>query len=81
MMVRMTSDVETNIVAVERVKEYAETPNEVSCCFTEWYKLNFDGPISERKVAFHSSKCALSDGVLNSQIIFQPKFDISQGYI
>lgn len=29
MMVRMTSDLETNIVAVERVKEYAETPNEV----------------------------------------------------
>ena len=29
MMVRMTSEVETNIVAVERVKEYAETPTEV----------------------------------------------------
>ena len=29
MMVRMTSDLETNIVAVERVKEYAETENEV----------------------------------------------------
>ncbi|XP_022169430.1 multidrug resistance-associated protein 1-like isoform X2 [Myzus persicae] len=27
-MVRMTSDVETNIVAVERVKEYGETPQE-----------------------------------------------------
>ena len=30
MMVRQTSEVETNIVAVERTKEYADTPNEVS---------------------------------------------------
>ena len=29
MMVRMTSELETNIVAVERVKEYSETPREV----------------------------------------------------
>lgn len=29
-MVRMTSDLESNIVAVERVKEYSETPPEVS---------------------------------------------------
>lgn len=29
MMVRMTSELETNIVAVERTKEYAETDNEV----------------------------------------------------
>ena len=29
MMVRMTSELETNIVAVERTKEYSETPNEV----------------------------------------------------
>lgn len=28
-MVRMTSELETNIVAVERVKEYTETPTEV----------------------------------------------------
>ena len=28
-MVRMTSELETNIVAVERVKEYSETPTEV----------------------------------------------------
>ena len=28
-MVRMTSELEANIVAVERTKEYAETPNEV----------------------------------------------------
>ena len=30
MMVRMTTEMETNIVAVERVKEYSETPTEVS---------------------------------------------------
>ena len=29
MMVRMTSELETNIVAVERTKEYADTENEV----------------------------------------------------
>lgn len=28
-VVRMTSEMETNIVAVERVKEYSETPQEV----------------------------------------------------
>ena len=28
-VVRMTSEMETNIVAVERVKEYSETPSEV----------------------------------------------------
>ena len=27
-LVRMSSEVETNVVAVERTKEYAETPNE-----------------------------------------------------
>ena len=31
-MVRMTSDLEANIVSVERTKEYAETPNEVCVC-------------------------------------------------
>lgn len=31
-MVRMTSELETNIVAVERIKEYTETPNEVYNC-------------------------------------------------
>ena len=30
MMVRMNSEVEANIVAVERVKEYSETTQEVS---------------------------------------------------
>ena len=29
-LVRMTTDLETNIVSVERVKEYTETPTEVS---------------------------------------------------
>lgn len=31
-VVRMTSEMETNIVAVERIKEYSETPTEVSGC-------------------------------------------------
>ena len=30
-MVRQTSELETNVVAVERTKEYSETPNEVEC--------------------------------------------------
>lgn len=30
MMVRMTSELETNIVAVERTEEYAKQPSEVS---------------------------------------------------
>ena len=34
MMVRMTSELETNIVAVERTKEYAETRNEVQWTVT-----------------------------------------------
>ena len=29
-MVRMTSDLETNVVSVERMKEYTETPTEVT---------------------------------------------------
>jgi len=31
-MVRMTSDLESNIVAVERVMEYSETKTEVCVC-------------------------------------------------
>ena len=31
-MVRMTSDLETNIVSVERTKEYAEITTEVGWC-------------------------------------------------
>ena len=34
-MVRMTSELEANIVAVERTKEYAELPNEV-CLTCHW---------------------------------------------
>lgn len=30
MLVRMTSDVETNIIAVERIKEFGETPHEAA---------------------------------------------------
>ena len=38
-MVRMTSELETNIVAVERVKEYSETETEVTitASFTALY--------------------------------------------
>lgn len=35
-LVRMTSDVETNIVSVERIKEYGEIPHEA-----EWRNPNF----------------------------------------
>ena len=31
-MVRMTSDLETNVVSVERMKEYTETATEVHAC-------------------------------------------------
>ena len=36
--------------------------------------------ICEKKVAFSISKWALSDGMLNSQLIFQPNFTFFQGY-
>ena len=35
----MTSEMETNIVAVERVKEYAETPQEVYLLYCGWKPL------------------------------------------
>nr|XP_034174731.1 multidrug resistance-associated protein 1 isoform X3 [Osmia lignaria] len=38
-LVRMTSDVETNIVAVERIKEYGETPQEAP-----WKKPDYTPP-------------------------------------
>ncbi|XP_053980762.1 multidrug resistance-associated protein 1 isoform X1 [Hylaeus volcanicus] len=38
-LVRMTSDVETNIVAVERIKEYTETPQEAA-----WKNPNYTPP-------------------------------------
>ncbi|XP_076389766.1 multidrug-Resistance like Protein 1 isoform X2 [Megachile rotundata] len=38
-LVRMTSDVETNIVAVERIKEYGETPQEAP-----WKNPNYTPP-------------------------------------
>ena len=37
-MVRMTCELETNIVAVERIKEYTETPTEV-CTFVKKDKI------------------------------------------
>jgi len=38
-MVRMTSDLENNIVAVERVKEYSETKTEVGCAACELVRI------------------------------------------
>lgn len=38
-LVRMTADVETNIVAVERIKEYAEVEKEAP-----WINPNFKTP-------------------------------------
>ncbi|KAG7197439.1 hypothetical protein KM043_013293 [Ampulex compressa] len=38
-LVRMTSDVETNIVAVERIKEYGETPQEAP-----WKNIDYTPP-------------------------------------
>ena len=38
--------------------------------------LSLEGSISERKTAFGSLNKALSDGVLNSLIIFKPRFSI-----
>lgn len=47
-LVRMSSDVETNIVAVEKVKEYSDTEKEVRRRNREKnrYSLCFKGPIS-----------------------------------
>ena len=42
-LVRMTSELETNIVAVERIKEYSETPPEV-CCSSVIF-LSTDGAV------------------------------------
>jgi len=38
-LVRMTSELETNIVAVERIKEYSETKPEV-CCIAVIFVMN-----------------------------------------
>jgi len=40
-LVRMTSELETNIVAVERIKEYSETEPEV-CCISVISVRNID---------------------------------------
>lgn len=57
----MTSDVETNIVAVERIKEYAETPQEA-----EWKNPNYtppnDWPVQGR-VDFKDYKVRYREGL------------------
>ncbi|XP_035695041.1 multidrug resistance-associated protein 1-like isoform X5 [Branchiostoma floridae] len=60
-MVRMTSELETNIVAVERIKEYAETPTEA-----EWVVDDNRPPDnwpSEGKVNFNSYQTRYREGL------------------
>ncbi|KAL7286833.1 hypothetical protein TKK_0018975 [Trichogramma kaykai] len=60
-LVRMTSDVETNIVAVERIKEYGETPQEAP-----WNKPendpDKDWPV-QGSVEFHDFKVRYREGL------------------
>ncbi|XP_014222077.1 multidrug resistance-associated protein 1 isoform X2 [Trichogramma pretiosum] len=60
-LVRMTSDVETNIVAVERIKEYGETPQEAA-----WNKPendpDKDWPV-QGSVEFHDFKVRYREGL------------------
>nr|XP_046475196.1 multidrug resistance-associated protein 1 isoform X10 [Neodiprion pinetum] len=60
-LVRMTSDVETNIVAVERIKEYGETPQEAP-----WEIPNCSPPAdwpSEGRVEFRDYKVRYREGL------------------
>lgn len=60
-LVRMTSDVETNIVAVERIKEYAETKQEAA-----WQNPNVNLPISwpeQGKVTFKNFDIRYREGL------------------
>ncbi|XP_074651922.1 multidrug resistance-associated protein 1-like isoform X2 [Tubulanus polymorphus] len=60
-MVRMSSDLETNVVSVERVKEYAETPTEA-----DWYEpsANLDPEWPEEgQVAFDGYKTRYREGL------------------
>ncbi|XP_076297622.1 multidrug-Resistance like Protein 1 isoform X1 [Lasioglossum baleicum] len=60
-LVRMTSDVETNIVAVERIKEYTETPQEAP-----WknpnYELSNEWP-TQGQVEFNNYKVRYREGL------------------
>ncbi|CAD1468702.1 unnamed protein product, partial [Heterotrigona itama] len=60
-LVRMTSDVETNIVAVERIKEYGETPQEAA-----WKNPNYtpskEWPVQGR-VEFKDYKVRYREGL------------------
>ncbi|XP_076672367.1 multidrug-Resistance like Protein 1 isoform X1 [Andrena cerasifolii] len=60
-LVRMTSDVETNIVAVERIKEYAETPQEAAWKNPSYTPPN-DWPIQGR-VDFKDYKVRYREGL------------------
>ncbi|KAK0089852.1 hypothetical protein PV325_005159 [Microctonus aethiopoides] len=60
-LVRMTSDVETNIVAVERIKEFADTPQEAPWEIPDRTPVK-DWP-TEGKVEFHDLKVRYREGL------------------
>ncbi|XP_015122091.1 multidrug resistance-associated protein 1 isoform X1 [Diachasma alloeum] len=60
-LVRMTSDVETNIVAVERIKEYSETPQEAPWEITD--KTPPKEWPSEGRVEFRDFKVRYREGL------------------
>ncbi|XP_035695059.1 multidrug resistance-associated protein 1-like [Branchiostoma floridae] len=60
-LVRMTSDLETNIVAVERIKEYAETPTEADWVVDD--NRPPDNWPSEGKVNFNSYQTRYREGL------------------
>ncbi|XP_043579583.1 multidrug resistance-associated protein 1 isoform X3 [Bombus pyrosoma] len=60
-LVRMTSDVETNIVAVERIKEYGETPQEAAWKNPD-YTAPKDWPLQGR-VEFKDYKVRYREGL------------------
>uniref|UniRef100_A0A8C4NL06 ABC-type glutathione-S-conjugate transporter n=1 Tax=Eptatretus burgeri TaxID=7764 RepID=A0A8C4NL06_EPTBU len=59
-MVRMSSELETNIVAVERIKEYAETPTEAPWLES---KRPPDGWPSEGRLEFHKYSVRYRQGL------------------
>ncbi|CAG2256926.1 unnamed protein product [Mytilus edulis] len=61
--VRMTTELETNIVAVERVKEYTETPTEVNSSY--FIYIPTQGVVSENdnRVRDKHCSCRESEGI------------------
>uniref|UniRef100_UPI00358F56A6 multidrug resistance-associated protein 1-like isoform X1 n=1 Tax=Myxine glutinosa TaxID=7769 RepID=UPI00358F56A6 len=73
-MVRMSSELETNIVAVERIKEYAETPTEAPWLES---KRPPDGWPSEGHVEFHRFSVRYRQGL--DLVLKNLSFNISGG--